>query len=282
MPPIARNAPCPCGSGEKFKKCCLPFVGRWPIYDEHRVLSFLLGHSERFSRYYMARRPQLNVTLFWAMDTGLPPGIDHYVTCMEGNRAVIRLRRIPPTIDDEFAIAHELQHLLVDEESFPVTAAEEQYEYLSSTLNAVLHDPLANERLRAFGFDLAAHFLDEATRSQTSLTDNNGRPLPGPSNWVQQVHWTMNLLGLMLEHEAAFQTRQPSEFEVWFADCYPAVASEARRLLAMVHQIGYDTPAQCYEAFALLINELGLKEVVYLLSRSQCLTPHAGFLLPNA
>lgn len=28
MAKIGRNAPCPCGSGKKYKKCCLPFQDR--------------------------------------------------------------------------------------------------------------------------------------------------------------------------------------------------------------------------------------------------------------
>jgi len=28
MAKIGRNAPCPCGSGKKYKKCCLPLQGR--------------------------------------------------------------------------------------------------------------------------------------------------------------------------------------------------------------------------------------------------------------
>jgi predicted RNA-binding protein with TRAM domain len=31
---IGRNEPCPCGSGKKYKKCCLPSIQRWEIIDK--------------------------------------------------------------------------------------------------------------------------------------------------------------------------------------------------------------------------------------------------------
>jgi tetratricopeptide (TPR) repeat protein len=37
MAKISRNAPCPCGSGKKYKKCCLPRDERKPVEEQRPV-----------------------------------------------------------------------------------------------------------------------------------------------------------------------------------------------------------------------------------------------------
>ena len=45
-----RNAPCPCGSGKKAKKCCLgkikAFAALPPVVREQAVVAKILGHLE--------------------------------------------------------------------------------------------------------------------------------------------------------------------------------------------------------------------------------------------
>jgi hypothetical protein len=48
---VGRNDRCPCGSGKKAKKCCLPEIQRFqslpPAIQEHAFVSRILGHDSR-------------------------------------------------------------------------------------------------------------------------------------------------------------------------------------------------------------------------------------------
>ena len=48
---VGRNAPCPCGSGKKYKKCCLDKDKAAPL--EHRRIDALMQEGYRL---HMARR----------------------------------------------------------------------------------------------------------------------------------------------------------------------------------------------------------------------------------
>jgi tetratricopeptide (TPR) repeat protein len=47
---VGRNEPCPCGSGKKFKKCCLPFVQSIPAKQ-------ILGRNHYVSEEYLRKAP---------------------------------------------------------------------------------------------------------------------------------------------------------------------------------------------------------------------------------
>lgn len=44
-PTIKRNQPCPCGSGQKAKRCCLPHVKMIAALPEHVRNSFLAANT---------------------------------------------------------------------------------------------------------------------------------------------------------------------------------------------------------------------------------------------
>lgn len=268
MPPIGKNASCPCGSGKKFKKCCLPLVAQWPIYNERLVLTPLLDHSKHFSEYYMACRPQIKSTVFWAMDTNLPSNEGYSMVRLTDDKVVIRLYHIPPSPNEDLPIAHELQHVIVCEEGFPGTKSIGlSSQVLSTALNNALHHPLVNRRLKTFDFDIEADLLDEAKTSRNMLTGLCGSPLPEPGDSLQRSLWIMKLVGFMLSYKEVSCAQGPSEFETWFAALYPSIASEARRLFSMICRTGYDTPCQCRKALSALIRELHLEDVVQLVSQ---------------
>jgi tetratricopeptide (TPR) repeat protein len=52
---VGRNQTCPCGSGKKFKKCCLPFAGDIAVYENDGVL--ILGANYYSPRNYLEKLP---------------------------------------------------------------------------------------------------------------------------------------------------------------------------------------------------------------------------------
>ncbi len=265
MLPIAGSDPCPCGSGREFEECCLPFVRQWPVYDERHVLSSLLRRSARFSAYYTACRPKIRSTLFWTVSIDPWAGTDYLMRRLDDKRAVIPLRRIPSSLDDEFPIAHELQHVLICEEGFPATEPAESFpQELSTALNNALHHPLVFRGLKTFGFDVEADLRDEVRTSRAELTDSSGQCVPAPESQMERALWVIKLLDLMLKRQETCPTGDPDGFEVWFAKNYPSIARKTWQLLAALHETGYDTPVKSREAFAMLIRELHLENAVRL------------------
>ncbi|MGB9682146.1 MAG: YecA family protein [bacterium] len=51
MANIGRNDPCPCGSGKKYKKCCLPFYEESIDVNEKKIDALFLLGEYSFSRY---------------------------------------------------------------------------------------------------------------------------------------------------------------------------------------------------------------------------------------
>lgn len=163
---VGRNDPCPCGSGKKYKYCCLRKrrqfdVIPWPTFPEDIVIGELLRSSKEFLTFYQRERGKIAGTVIWAQDLSLPKGIDYRSTRLPTGAQVIRLRRVPASLEDTMKIAHELQHLVLDTEGFPLTGAPPEFETVSSTLNSMVHDPLVDQRLKAYGFDLWHDYQSE-------------------------------------------------------------------------------------------------------------------------
>jgi len=166
MVKVGRNDPCPCGSGKKYKACCMQKKQQtdiipWPTFPEDFVISELLKSSPEFSAFYSAERRKITKPLNWVRDLSLPVGIDYRSTRLSNGTQVIRLRRVPAILENAMKIAHELQHLVLDYEGFVNTGAMVQYETVSSSLNSMIHDPLVNSRLKVYGFDLRQDYETE-------------------------------------------------------------------------------------------------------------------------
>ncbi len=154
MEKIDRNATCPCGSGKKFRACCLLQINKAPrilarlSFPERFVLGRLLRKSDIFRKFYDSERPKIAKALCWVEEPGLPEGITGRETSDESGAHVIRLRRVPAAVRDGWLIAHELGHAVIDERGFPVTGVRDlRLEPLSSALNSMIHDPLVDAGL---------------------------------------------------------------------------------------------------------------------------------------
>jgi len=44
---VGRNEPCPCGSGKKYKRCCLPLdkIARRPVTDDATIIGASFSHG---------------------------------------------------------------------------------------------------------------------------------------------------------------------------------------------------------------------------------------------
>lgn len=253
---VGRNDPCPCGSGKKYKKCCLEKMDvRSPTatqtFPEELVIGKLLNSSKEFAAFYHAERRKIVKPVQWTQDPSLPEGVDHQATQLLTGEQVISLRRVPARLEDAISIAHELQHFLLSGEGFPSTGCEDKRLYdVSSSLNSMLHDPLVNSRLQAYGFDLWNQYETEVSRDSRTL---EAEPSP-PSGSLRRMLWIFNYVANTLDWELAYNKagKSDNEFQSWFDARYPDVAEEGQELLASVRSIGFDTP----ENMGILLNEI--------------------------
>jgi hypothetical protein len=233
-----------------------------PQFPEDVVISELLKASSEFIAFYHAERGKITKPIYWVKNSSLPVGIDHRYTRLPAGAQVIHLRRVPAILGDAVKIAHELQHLLLDLEGFSGTSAQKQFENISSSLNSMVSDPLVSSRLKVYGFNLDDDFKAERkeTLSQLSSIPN------APSEHAGRMRWIFNYVGQILEREIVYSTanKGEDEFRLWFDARYPDLAQEAEGLLALVREIGYETPYKQAVLFRTVIRRYGLRKIVFL------------------
>jgi hypothetical protein len=266
---VGRNDLCPCGSGKKYKKCCLgkpetPLQRPLQTFSEEDVVNTLLASSKEFTRFYSEERRKIALPIQWTRDESLPRGTDGSCTRNTsggGTKQEIRLRRIPPDLGDASMVAHELEHLVLDSKGFRGTRAHEaRYEILSGSLNSMVNDPLVYSSLQTYGFDIYDDYKKLLTQNRSQLSRI---PSP-PPNRLNRLLWILNYVRhiLIWEVVSGVSDKGLDEFKLWFDERYPDVAGEGQKLLAPVRDIGYDTPEKQNTLFTKIIQEYGLGEFI--------------------
>jgi hypothetical protein len=191
-------------------------------------------------------------------------GINYRATKLDTGDFVIRLKNIPARIKDAVKIAHELQHCLDDVNGFPhVGFRENKYENLSSAINSMIHDPIVNQNLGGYGFDLSQEYEKELKETLDQLKIIP----PEPTDRLSRVRWIINYAGHILERESSLNkevARMDNRFESWFDDNYPKIALEGRSLLEMIRGIGFDTPQKQSVLFKRIIQKYALRNYIAL------------------
>ena len=274
---VGRNDPCPCGSGKKYKRCCLTKSHGhqaipWPTFPEEQVVGGLLQSCPEFRAFYDAERGKVEDPLYWVEDESLRQGIDFRVTRLGSESQmiqVIRLRRVFPRLSDAFKIAHEIEHLVLDQEGFPNTyprVQDESVDYLSSALNSMVHDPIVNSRLRGYGLDPREDYENEKAESRRQLSGESA-----PTARIVRLHWIVNYVADILEWQVAYDS--PSldggEFKRWFDERFSEIADQGRTLLALVVAKGYDTPDKQRNLFAEVIDTYRLERLIAVVPRDR-------------
>jgi len=258
---IGRNDPCPCGSGKKYKRCCMT-KGRSEIgrshapLSEEEILAPLLAANKSFQKFYESERPGIGVRIQWERDTSLPPGIDFHVTRSCTGDARIRLRRFPPQPTDAVTVAHELVHLVLDSRGFPAIGGQ-RFEKISSAINSMVHDPHVFRILLEYGLDPYPAFRQDIDRAKRTLE----RESQSPTGRFGQLLWSVNCVSQVLESRVLGKSAEAlaNRFLSWFNARYPDLAPMNDKLLLLVEETGFDTPASMRELLAGIIREYGLE-----------------------
>jgi hypothetical protein len=230
---------------------------------EEEVIEVLLKSSQRFRTFYEVERKRISGSLHWIQDPAMPEGIDYRYTRRVSDGQMlqfIRLRRFPAISEEAFKIAHELEHAVMATEGYPSTGATSQYEKLSSALNSMVHDPLVNSRLQAFGFD-PRHDYEAEVQEHFRQLEGVAR---SPSERLTELLWMFNYVGDILSWELLSSNTECSPFQEWFDARHPYIARRGQKLLAMVRRVGYDTPAKMSELFREIIRRYRIENILRL------------------
>lgn len=234
----------------------------WPTFPEEFVIGELLQTSSEFQRFYREEREKIVRRIYWARDLTLPEGIDHRNTRIKSGKQivqVIRLRRVPASVEDAFKIAHELEHSVLDAEGFPTTGFfDPRYESLSSALSSMVADLIVDSRLQKYGFNLRADYEAEVAESIRQL-ERFTRPSAGR---LDRTRWIFNYVGNVLYWELLDTGEEHCEFQAWFDGKFPHSASRAKKLLARVKRIEYDTPEKQKRLFQEIIRRYKLEKIL--------------------
>jgi hypothetical protein len=144
--------------------------------DENGVLEDLLKSSKQFKLFYNNEIEPLDITRDWIDSnlliktgsiTSLPEGVLAAGIKLDINKWVIFVSNVPSLITDETIIAHELAHIKIENEGFPLTNINldfcngKEMDLFLSTLNNMIHDPLVIRKLKEYGYDLRREYILE-------------------------------------------------------------------------------------------------------------------------
>lgn len=230
----------------------------WPTFPEDIVVRELRRTSTEFRACYDSERPRIIGHVHWAHDPSLPKD-GAKASVSNTGILVIRLSRIPPASEDAVIVAHELVHLVLTQQ-FPSVMAFEKHRAFGASLNSMLHDPLVEARLAAYGFDTRQKFEEERRNDIRQLE----RISQSPSDRLTRLEWAFNYVQNMLDWKA-LQVRgkdATNPFHPWFDSRYPDIAIEAKKLLALVERAGFDTPEKMRRLLEEIIETYQLSAIV--------------------
>jgi hypothetical protein len=160
-------------------------------FTENYVVGDLRKSSVECEAFYQAERGKITGQVCWVKDGQIEELNAAELETSEVNGktiAVIHLREIPPSLDDAVTIAHELEHLVLNAEGFPITNATYEFKWLCLSLNELVSRPLINLRLQNFGLIDWCKSYDE----QMEETLNGFKQTPssyGPTDRLTRIQW---------------------------------------------------------------------------------------------
>jgi hypothetical protein len=237
----------------------------WPIFPEEKVVHGLLNDSQQFASYYKNQRDKILKPIIWVLDTSIKGDatvITERISKGSEVTQVVRMKRIPATIQDVRGLAHALEVYVMDSEGFPLTyVVDQKFGELSRTINQIIHTNTVDSRLTAYGFDPIEKYNRRVNKAYVELEKFR----TSPSNALLRMKWIFNYAATIICRETALKDTEVTEDEFLklFDQRYPDIAAEGQELLAMIHNIGYDTPTEMKTVFKKIIQKYKLNGFVF-------------------
>lgn len=292
MTKTGRNDPCPCGSGKKYKKCCLrpenhispigvyrlPFGAVTDTYPGDLILEDLYKKSKEFRVFYDSEKDKLPRNIFWLKaDPAIASSLSYSIG-QKGKFArlistrntdnLLILDNIPPKAGDIFVVAHELMHCIVFSEGYPGVGVvmtkdippenQRANAVVAAKLTSIIHDMLVDSRLINYGFgdsDLLKAKYSGYIRSYKGYSEASFDRINRLLTLFEFV--LANLQGKMILGEDKTYFNQ---YRDDFKEIFPNIAKEGDILIDMIESIGYDTPEKVKAVLQEIMGKYGLVE----------------------
>lgn len=270
MRKIGRNDPCICGSGVKYKRCCLsndPKEPRLPgpRLQEQKVLSLLLEQSSVFQYFYHAERRKLAQRLIWIDGSNLRGDIKASATYIENGTLWIQVRWCPIPSDEFQVVMHEMMHCVLWSEGYPLLVGQlddEVFHELITHVNTTLHDPLVEQRLTKYGINPWTDFdqvqqrtLDKLTKWEVEEVDLLPMKLFYGIIYAEQV----------LDHRVATSNMNPippNLIAKRLTALAPLLKIYGEEVLDIIDSYGFETPQKMGKLLEVLHSHYGLGEYI--------------------
>ncbi|MDD1677609.1 MAG: hypothetical protein LUO93_00295 [Methanomicrobiales archaeon] len=215
-------------------------------YTSDEMIPLLRNLSSSFGMFLSREGRTLlwGKPIYWISTETAPESIVLHDTenahVVEDNSSVIIvLKRLPAEEKDVYVAAHELGHVLLEREGFPIPKRLPGNVSLAFSLYAMLQDPLINVRLSRYGFDAIAHYTSNVHTSLAVLADKTP-----PFDFLDRLLWCCNIVGIMLDGEYSQAAVIRQQFEESMFGRFPDLVPEITQLYSLVREIGFDTPEQ--------------------------------------
>jgi len=284
MKKIGRNNPCYCGSGKKYKNCCLNLKpsGSYMLspgksvdtYSEEDVVKQLISSSPAFKNYYETERESIGEIL-WIIsnkDVELTSGFQkgqkgkalRYGKKTDIKKIII-LEQIPPSLDDLFLVAHEMTHFLIAKKGFPSIAArlpndlddneKQQRMHLASSMATMFHDPLCDSLLERYGI-----VYEDAYREYvlSVLEDRKNVEEPASNTYLAYIYAFQYVLTNLHNDTMVSDNVCLEKYNKFYESKFPNITEEGKFILDLIGISGYDTPEKLAFLYQDIINSMGL------------------------
>lgn len=286
MANIGRNDTCYCGSGKKYKQCCLNIksIGSYTFisgetvktYREEDVVKQLML-SQGFKNFYEAERSNIS-NLYWvkpneALESKLgfqkgQKGKMYQSLGRNGIDRLIVLEQICPSLNDAFLVAHEMCHILIINKGFPGISPclskdlgdDERNERirLASSMTTMIHDPLCNSLLDSYGLSIGNLFQDYVA---DVLNDWKNVKEPSLNTYLGHIMVFKYVLTNLPYFMTTTDNNSLEIYNKFFENKFPHIIEEGKFVLDLINIWGYNTPEKLSSLYQDIINSMNLQDI---------------------
>jgi hypothetical protein len=196
-----------------------------------------LAKDTAFSALYKLERPKIPFPISWRQKNTLPECAGRSEYNLTNSEGTIYLPRIPATKDNAVSAAHELMHFVLDMEGFPFVSSPQLNDPISPAMSDLLTDPVINQRLAPYEFDLKANY-----ECLTGNAMDNLSRVENPPDRIARIQWVIQTVGLILEYEVITGHTRVGPYQTWFSRRYPNIGKEVAKRVEMIRGMGWNTP----------------------------------------
>lgn len=232
--------------------------------------------STKFKQLFSIGIKSKNIKIFWIDNdklsdndpfSKLPEGVLAAGKKLKVKTWAVIVRNVPAVLKEETTVAHELAHIILDDEGYPLTNVTSDFAYREELalflglLNNMIHDPLVIMKLKSHGYDLRREYIKECQEGIKFLHN----PYVAPSG-IEEAQFIFNYVKNILENKILFDDRNSAckKFLDAYGRRFGSVKNKGEILHKMISDIGIDSPDQVRRIYEMVIEKFGLSKMVFL------------------